>query len=184
MQPKYEFKTKVSAGYLVYGIIIVIIVFVYTINQGKWNIENNSIQIWIFGLICVFLIYTLIFTPVAQLKVFSDHTVISGTGIQFHYNIPNESIIDLQSVTNAPFKDYWFLPLMVFNSKAGWKPGSKWHDWIPSNFIFFTDNALAIETSDMKLLISCRDPEKAVKKLEIIIESAKNKDINIDKNMS
>ncbi len=169
MPSKYEFKTQISTGYLIYGILVMISVFTYFFVQGKLNFENNTPQMWAVVIFCIYITYNLMHEPTSQLKAFFDHVIISGTGWQFNHKIPNEFIISLQSVTNAPFKDYWFLPLLFVNSKYGWKPGSKWYLWIPSHFIFFNDNAIAIETTDRKFLIACPDPDTAVKKLREII---------------
>lgn len=169
MPSKYKFKTQISTGYLIYGILVMISVFTYSFIQGKWNFENNTPQMWGYVIFCIYVTYNLMHEPTSQLKAFSDHIIISGTGWQFYFKIPNESIISLQSVTNAPFKDYWFLPLLFINSKYGWKPGSKWHLWIPSHFMFFTVNAIAIETTDRRFLIACSDPDTAVKELREII---------------
>ena len=75
----------------------------------------------------------------------------------------------MQAITKSPFRDYWFIPLIFFNSRYGWKPGSKWRDWIPSNFVSTNDSAIAIETTDKKFLIACPDPDAAVKELREII---------------
>jgi hypothetical protein len=173
MLPKYEFKTQFPTWYLIYGILVVILAFIYIIvkeNLGN-NIDPSKLMLYI--IVCIFLLYNLLQVPTSQLKGFDDYLIISGRGWQFFYKIPYKDIINIQPVNVAPFKEYWFFPLLMINSAYGWKPGSKWKGWIPSYFNFFTDKAVAIETSGEKFLISCKDPDKAVKELENIIGSVR-----------
>ena len=167
MPTKYEFKMQMPIGSLSFLILVMTFLFIFFMSD-KNDIEDVWFEIVMFIVIVIFITWRILANPVSQLKAYEKYILISGNSWWFNYNIPVESIVNLHAITNSPFRDYWFIPLIFFNSRYGWKPGCKWREWIPSNFVSTNDNAIAIETTDKKFLIACPDPETAVKELRVI----------------
>ena len=105
--------------------------------------------------------------PYSEIIAYDDLVVIAGFGRRWRYSLPYKDIKTIWAVHDKPFRDYWFIPLLYYLNPHGWRPFSKWRGWYCTSF-FWSDDAIAIETSSRKFLVSCVAVDKNAAELRRI----------------
>ena len=152
MEPIYEFRDEsrsLSVLIVICGIMMIAMAFLTPMDPKAPAAVNWGLKI----VLLFFGGVTFVFTPVVRIKAFDDRLHIAyGYTKLASFNLAREKIVSIRAVQYNPMIDF-----------GGWgvKGGAgKWKGWTAFT-ASISNKALAIETTEKKYLVGCRDPDEA-----------------------